>query len=259
MQVDSMEGNHTQEVNTRHHHACHPEEDDIVPRLYHRCGIIAQQVGSYIRPTKCTERPQPRTEPGIQDILILVDVGALTMGTDGYVFATHRHLAAVVTVPYRDTMPPPELTRDAPVMNIFQPVQVDFVEALRHNLHQAVLHRAYCRRRERHHLDEPLLRDERLKHSITALAMTDRHDIILGLDDEAKPLQLCRQIFACFEAVLSGVGTSLFCHLPIEADHLHTRQIVAQTNLEVGWVMGRRYLHRPCTEGGVYYLICYNW
>ena len=152
-----MEWDDAQEVNTGHRHTRYPEENDVVAGLHYRGWIVAQQVGGHLRPAERTERPQPRTEPGIQHVLILVYLGAVAVRAGGYIFTADRHLAAIVTVPDRDAVPPPELARDAPVMNILQPVHVDLVEAFRHDLHLVIPDRAHSRCCQRQHLDEPLL------------------------------------------------------------------------------------------------------
>src|SRR5947209_1580067 len=91
MQVDGMEGDDAQEVNTRHHHTRHPEEDDIVAGLHDRGRVITPQVGSNIRPSKRAERPQPGTEPGIQYILVLVNIAAIAVRTSCDICAADSH------------------------------------------------------------------------------------------------------------------------------------------------------------------------
>ena len=156
-------------------------------------------------------------------------------------------------------MSPPELARDSPVMNIFQPIHVNFVEAFRYNLHQAILDRAHCWRCEWCHFDEPLLRDERLNHSIAALAVTQRHHIVLGLYNQPKPIQFFHQVFASFVTVLSCIGTRLCGHFCVKTDDLHERQIMAFANLKVYWIMGRRHLYSSSAKGGIHSLVCNNW
>src|SRR6266436_4201017 len=122
MQVDGMERDQAHKMDTCHDHTRYPEEDDVVAGLHDGCWVVALQIRSYIWPAERAERPQPRTEPGIKHILVLVNVRAVAMRADRHIFTADNHLTAVVAVPDRDTMSPPELTRDAPVMDIFQPV-----------------------------------------------------------------------------------------------------------------------------------------
>src|SRR5947209_3083989 len=177
--------------------------------------------------------------------------GTVTMGTGRDILAADGHLAAVVAVPDGDTMTPPELARDTPVVDVFQPVQVDFVEALGHDLQHVILDGSDGGSGEWHHLDEPLLGNERLNHGVTALAVSQRHGVIFHLDDQAKPLQVSHQVFAGFIAILASIGTSFGGHLGVEADDLDARQVVAQANFKVDRIMGRGDFHRACTKGSI--------
>src|SRR5438270_11235878 len=115
--------------------------------------------------------------------------GTVTMGTGRDILAADGHLAAVVAVPDGDTMPPPELTRDTPVVDVLEPVQVDFVEASRHDLQQIVLDGSDSGSGEWHHLDEPPLGNDRLTHGVTALAVPQRHTLIFTIAAQSEPRQ----------------------------------------------------------------------
>ncbi len=143
-------------------------------------------------------------------------------------------------------------------MDIFQPVHIDFVEALRHDLHLIVLYRAHCWRCQRYHLDEPLLRNQWLNHGIAALAVAERHHVVFSFHNQTKPIQFFHQVFTSFKAILPGIRASLCGHLRIEADDLHTREIVTHADLEVYGIMGRRHFYRASAEGEVHSLICNN-
>src|SRR5712672_1787914 len=110
MQVDGVERNQAHKMDAGHRHTRYPEKDDVVASLHDRCWIVALQVGSHIRPAERAKRPQPRTEPGIQHILVLMQIRAFTMRTDRHIFTADGHFTAIIAVPDRDAMPPPELT-----------------------------------------------------------------------------------------------------------------------------------------------------
>ena len=74
-----MERLGTQEMHTGHSHTRHPEEDDVVAGLHHRGGIVTMQVSRVFGPAQCAERPQPRAEPRIEHIFILVNICAVAM------------------------------------------------------------------------------------------------------------------------------------------------------------------------------------
>src|SRR5437660_2733679 len=133
--------------------------------------------------------------------------GTVTMGTGRDILAADGHLAAVVAVPDGDTMSPPELARDTPIVDVLEPVQVDFVEARGHDLRQIILDGSDSGSGEWHHLDEPLLGNEWLNHGVTALAVSQRHGVILQLEDQAEPLQVSDEVVACLIAILASRGT----------------------------------------------------
>src|SRR5579859_70098 len=255
MQVNGMERLRSQEVYAGHRHARHPEEDDVVARLHHRGGIVAVQVGRVFGPAQRAERPQPRTEPCIKHIFVLMNVSAVTVRAGGNIDAADGHVAAIVAVPDGDAMPPPELARDAPVVNVVQPVGVDLIEAFRHDLHEVIVDRAQGRRCQRGHFDEPLFGDKWFDDGIRAVTVAQRHGIFLDLHDQAKLLQLLHQVFTRLEAVLPGVVSGLFGHLAVEADHLYARQVVAHPDLEVGRVVRGRDLDRAGAKAGVHRFI----
>src|SRR5438552_5682882 len=140
-------------------------------------------------------------------------------------------------------MSPPELTRDTPVMDVFQPVHIDFVEALWYDFHQTILNRTHGWCRQWHHLDKPLLRNERFNHSVAALAVTQRHHVVFSLHNQTKPIQLFYQIFTSFVAILSCKWTCLIGHLCIKPDDLHEWKIMAYANFKVYGIMGRSHFY----------------
>ena len=71
-------------------------------------------------------------------------------------------------------MAPPELATNAPVPDVVEPVEIDFVEPLRHDLDAALVHRRPCRFRKRLHSYVPLFRHQRFDDFIAALAVTHR-------------------------------------------------------------------------------------
>ena len=57
-----------------HDHARDPEEEDVVARLQHGGRIEAAQVGRVVRPAERAERPEPRAEPGVQHVGVLLEL-----------------------------------------------------------------------------------------------------------------------------------------------------------------------------------------
>ena len=61
-------------------------------------------------------------------------------------------------------MSPPELTADAPVADVFHPVEVDALVAVGNEADFALLHHIYGGLGERLHVHEPLFGEKRLDH-----------------------------------------------------------------------------------------------
>ena len=69
-----------------------------------------------------------------------LDILGTALRAAGRILAQNHHLAAVLAVPDRDAMAPPQLTADAPVADVLHPVHVLLGEALGHKLGLAAGH-----------------------------------------------------------------------------------------------------------------------
>ena len=152
-----MEGNILAKCEPHHDHAGDPKENDVVARNERRCRVELLQIRCLIRPAKRFKRPKPRTEPGVKNIFILMNVRAVAMRARSKIRARDARLAAIITVPCRNAMSPPKLTRDAPVTDVFQPILIDLCKAVWHKLDAAIFHRCNRRLCKALHLDKPLL------------------------------------------------------------------------------------------------------
>ena len=113
------------------YHTDNPEEDNVVSCYKNICRIEVFEFRCFVRPSKCGERPKCRTEPGIQSILILVEMCASTFRAFFRHFSCNDNFTALITVVSRDSVSPPELTGNAPITDIFQPVQICLTKACR--------------------------------------------------------------------------------------------------------------------------------
>ena len=183
MDVDILEWNLACELKACHDHSGNPEEDDVVCCNQSAGRIIFLKVVGLFRPSQCGERPQPGTEPGVQHILVLPQVvvsalRALVRSLTGY-----NHLAALVAVPYRDSVTPPELTGNTPVTDVLKPVGICVLPLLRMEYNLPFLPCIQGLLCQRAHLYEPLVGKERLHHSLAAVAMTYRvNQLLLSLE-----------------------------------------------------------------------------
>ena len=146
-------------------------------------------------------------------------------------------------------MPPPELAGDAPIADVFEPLDIGLGETLRHELDLAALYGLDCRLGQRVHLDEPLLGNERLNRAMAARTMADSMLMLLDRNEDAEFLELLDQGFAALIAVHALVLAGTFHHLTRVADDFDFLKMMTLPHLKVVGVMGRRDLDGTSTEG----------
>src|SRR5262245_44105501 len=97
-------------------------------------------------------------------------------------------------VPHRNTMSPPQLAADAPILDVFHPVVISLLEALGHNFDASIFYgfeRSFSQRLNGH---KPLFRDHRLDNFAAALRTRDGRSIRFSLDDETGGFHICPEI-----------------------------------------------------------------
>ena len=155
---DGIKRNLTGLLDAGEHHSHDPERDYIVTCDKGVGGIIALEILAVgIRPAEGRERPESRGEPCIKRIGILMNMGAAALRALVGSGSCNGYLAAIVAIPCRDAVTPPELAGDAPVADILEPMEIDLFKALRDKLCLAVFNSVDSRTREGLHADEPLL------------------------------------------------------------------------------------------------------
>ena len=240
-------------------HARHPEEDDIVAGDHNGGRIPVVQVsGIQIGPAHGGEGPQSRAEPSIQHILLAGQMGAAALLALGGVGTAHVDMAALVAVPGGDLVTPPELTGDAPVVDILHPIDIGLGEALRHEVDGAVLHHADGLLGQRRHLHEPLGRDQRLHVVVAAVAGANIVGVGLGLDQIALGLQIGHDGLAALVAVHALVLAAVLVDLTVVGDAADDLQMVAQTHFKVVGVVSRGHLHGAGAEADLAVLVAHN-
>ena len=173
VQIDVGKRRLVHEVEPRHDHPRHPEEDDLGCGDDGVAGIEAGQILGVVGPAQTGKGDQPGGEPGVQYVLVLVHLAAAG-GTHGQVITAHRRERAFLdlAIPHRYPVAPPELARDAPVADALQPCLVVVTPSLRNELERAVTVRVERRAREWRHANEPLVREPRLDHGVAPVTVT---------------------------------------------------------------------------------------
>ena len=188
MDVDILEGRLAHNLHAEGDRPRHPEEDNVVSRHQDAGGIEEIQLRRLVRPAQRGEGPEPGGEPGIQHVLILVEVCASAFFAGFRHFPRHRHLAAFVAVIGGNPMPPPELAGNAPVADIFHPVIINFIKPLGDKLHIPSAHGLNGRFCQLLHGDEPLAGHHGFHSGMAAVAGAYVMGIVLFLHKNARRL-----------------------------------------------------------------------
>ena len=97
------------ELKSHKDHTSNPEEDDIVASYKNTCWIPLFKLRSLLRPPHCSKWPQARAEPCIKNVWILCNM-TVAMRTFRNIVTTNDCFTAIIAVPCRNTMAPPQLT-----------------------------------------------------------------------------------------------------------------------------------------------------
>jgi len=160
-------------------------------------------------------------------------------------------------MPRRDRVTPPELPRDAPVLDVAEEVVVGLlpflgedlgprrlsVRAWLHGLHRLVGHVL--------HLAEPLRRDHRLDHAAGSRALRERQDVGLRPAGEALLVERLLDRGARALAVETHERTAVLVHRAVEVEDVDLLELVPLTGREVVEVVRGRDLHGAGAELGV--------
>src|SRR5438046_2550122 len=122
-----------------------------------------------------------------------------------HIRSRNSDFAALIAVPCRDTMSPPQLTRDAPVTNVMHPREIIVRELRRNKFGSSLLHRRNGGFGQRLDSDEPLRRQQRFDHSVATLAVSDVMCKRLGPGKQALRLQIDKYAFASFHSIQTAV------------------------------------------------------
>mmetsp|Transcript_45486 Transcript_45486/g.140553 ORF Transcript_45486/g.140553 Transcript_45486/m.140553 type:complete len:270 (-) Transcript_45486:1306-2115(-) len=142
VEENRVEGKLPCEANRHHHHPRHPEEQDVRPSLQEGRGEKSLEVfvAFCVWPAEHREREKAGGEPGVQHIVVLYHLHALH--TEPSLGFRDRLLRCPAGEPHfllllrlrnlvgGDAVAPPQLPRDTPLLDVFQPVEPGLVVKL---------------------------------------------------------------------------------------------------------------------------------
>ncbi len=160
-----------------------------------------------------------------------------------------NHLPAVLAVPDRNPVSPPELAADAPVVDMFQPVGIGQFEALWIEVQLAVLQCLQSLVGHPLHADEPLVGKVGLDDGMATVAVTDVMLDVLHLHQQAKLVQvLDHELPGLFRLQATIFLRHVLVQRAIRIQYIDRLQVVAFAALIVVGVVGRGDLHHAGAE-----------
>ena len=251
------------EVHGHHDHAGDPEEDNVEAGHHHAGRVELTQGVGVFRPAEGGEGPQRGGEPCIENVFILTqgNVGAQVVFLTHFVFATAYVDVAVVVIPCRDAVTPPQLTGDTPVLNIAHPGEVHVFVLLRHELNVAVFNGFDCWLGQHVRAHVPLVGQHRLDHHAAAIAVRDGQVVRFDLFQQAEGvnrrnngftrreafqfLELCRDLAGVDVGFIAFgvVDFRAFADVAVKGKDVDHRQLVTTTHFVVVKVVRRGDLH----------------
>src|SRR5579884_3733473 len=170
------------------------------------------------------------------------------MRAGGGCFTSDGGFRAVAAVPCRNAMTPPELARDAPVANVFHPLEEDGLAILGNEADFAAAYGGHGFLGKRLHVHEPLRRDERLDDALAAVTFTQADGVRLAFDQLAGFFQRGEHASTSLEAIELGVRTGGGGHAGIFSDDFHEWQIVPLADLKIVRIVRGRNLYCASAE-----------
>ncbi len=257
--VHVAEGHLAGEVRRHHDHPGDPEEDDVVAGDEHGGRQEQRELRRLRGPAERGEGHEGRRVPGVEHVLVARERAGIARcgrALAGLLLAARHEELAAVAVPGRDLVAPPELARDAPVLDVAHPLVVRVHPLLGDETHRARLHGvdrlagdgAAVGARLRHG-DEPLVGEHRLDDLPGARAARHHELVLAHLHEQALRLQVGHDTLAGVEAVEPAVGLRrVVVDLRVEREHADHRQAVALADGVVVHVVRRGDLHHAGAE-----------
>ena len=135
------------------------------------------------------------------------------------------------------------------------PLIPGFDPDFRHDLDALLIDRRDCLLGQRLRAHEPLLRNQRFHHTLAALALTQRHRVVLHLLQNARRFQVFHHSPARFIAIKARILTGRRGHVRGLIDDLNQRQVVALARFEIVGIVRGRNLNCATAEFRIGHLV----
>ena len=243
----------------RHHnHPSNPEEDDVEPGNEHVGWVELVKELGFVRPAQCRESPQCRGEPRVEHVFVLSENDVVTKpmcSTNASLVGAYIDLVVFV-IPRGNTVSPPKLTADTPVLNIAHPSEIGVFPIFRNELNIAVLDCFNSRVCERLYCHIPLVCEVGLDNYAAAIAARHLQFVRFDFLKQAKRLDIGDYLLTCLEAVEAAVGLwCLVVNARLFGQYIDDLEVMAFAYLVVIKIVCGGNLHTACAKFGVYIVI----
>mmetsp|Transcript_5897 Transcript_5897/g.11421 ORF Transcript_5897/g.11421 Transcript_5897/m.11421 type:complete len:400 (-) Transcript_5897:471-1670(-) len=261
---------------SEHHHPRHPEEENVVPSL--EAGAASVGVETLVvrlwacigGPPHDAEGPKTAREPRVEHIRVLRKLHVVTvllLGLDiclllrssNHILCGGGEVSRPVNMPDGDAVPPPQLPRDTPVMDVVEPVEPSFLKSLGDDLEFAALDSLYALVGHTASLDKPLGAHKRFNHLPSTLRPGDALHVRLGLNGNTHLLKVAPKLFARFKAIHALVLSAVFIECGIAVHDVDGLKICSLSNLVVVGIVPWRNLEAPRAKLHIDIVICDDW
>ena len=250
MDDDILEWDLVGKVERRHYHARNPQAHNVASGRQHLRWVGGLQLIGIFRPSLRSKRPQLRGEPGIKNIFVLMDMAAALWANVG-VFHQSVFPAAGITIEHRNTMAPPKLTRNTPILQVLQPIKVNLLPACRVELDFTVLHHFGSTFLQSVNRNKPLLRQPRLELGVAAIARHNRMIVIFHMIKKTQSLKFRNDCLTRFVARHAAELAIALNDNSVLIENVDLLKVVALAHGIVVRIMSGSGLHATRAELGV--------
>ena len=233
MHPDLPEGNLAGKLDPHHDHARNPEKKYVVRRNEQARRIVFPEIGSVVRPAHRRERPQRGTEPGLEHIRVLRQLGRAAMRALYRSLTRNGNLLTIAAMPRGNPMPPPQLARNAPIADVAHPLKIFGAPVFRQDHDVAALDGSDGRLCQWLHLYKPLRRGARFDNGAATVACPHRMCVLGDLIEQAGRIQVRHNSFSRLETVQSRIGSCRGAHFCVIGHDVDFRQFVPAPDFEI--------------------------
>ena len=259
--IDLPERHVAHELQSHHDHPGDPEENDVETGNQDAGGVKPFEFPGLFRPAQRGEGPQRRGKPGIEHVRVPGQFHGVTQPVffpDVGLVPADVNIAAGV-VPGRDAVPPPQLARDAPVVDVAHPLEVGLGPVLRDEADITVFHGGDGRVGQGLDFYVPLVGEVRFDHCAGTVAARDHQGVVLDFLHQIQGFKVLDHLPARIIAVHSPVcGRAVFINHGVNSEDIQQWQVVALPHFIVIEIMGRRDLDAAGAELRVHVVVGYH-